>query len=71
MPWYARHWLAWASFFPIGAAMALRPWLGLRDEALRVGAFMCMLLLLMLLSSAYMYLGGTMAGPGPGPGPMH
>jgi hypothetical protein len=35
MSWYSNHWVAYATFLPLSAALALRPWLGLREEALQ------------------------------------
>ncbi|KAG2493215.1 hypothetical protein HYH03_008635 [Edaphochlamys debaryana] len=34
MSWFAHHWLAYLMFLPLAAAAALRPWMGLRAEAL-------------------------------------
>ncbi|GLC39258.1 hypothetical protein PLESTB_001650700 [Pleodorina starrii] len=35
MSWYSRHWLAYATFLPLSVAVAVRPWLGLRAEAMK------------------------------------
>lgn len=36
MAWFAHHWLAYLMYLPIAAAFALRPWMRLRDEAMRL-----------------------------------
>ncbi|KAG2454500.1 hypothetical protein HYH02_000347 [Chlamydomonas schloesseri] len=36
MAWFAHHWLAYLIYLPIAAAFALRPWMRLRDEAMRL-----------------------------------